>query len=474
MGVLRQYNGNLKDAAKALGIDRNTLRHTRDVLAASLKTADPAPARDPLKHPTAKSSTESEATPQSASDDVLREAVDIVAAESGNVAAASRKHDIPYSTLSNRLMRASLRGLDPANPPHGFEVARISETTNKDGDVVSRSVKSRPERGEQYAVPDGHTVKAKSTLVDADGRVVQQWIKTRSDGIPLEVVLDAIREALSDLPPVPMIAAPATVADNMLGVVGIPDAHLGQYSWRKETGESYDLAIARERLVTLAGGVSEMADPCHTVVALFLGDLTHADDHASQTPRSGHPLDVDSRHAKVLIETVYACVDVVRILARRHRHVVARVLPGNHDPETAIAIATALYMGFRDDPRISIDLDPSLFWFMEWSVNLIGATHGHTVKLAQLPLVMAAQMPEAWGRTQFRYFFTGHGHRFLGLEEGGVRCVQLGPVTAPDQFAASGGRASMRGLHMNLFDKTAGPLGAAMRMIAPATLENRT
>ncbi|MEM6849382.1 MAG: helix-turn-helix domain-containing protein [Pseudomonadota bacterium] len=455
LAILDQCSGNLNQAAKELGIDRNTLRYTRDTLAPRF-------------------GLEVGAAPTPLSDDALKRLVEEVATRGGNVAQAAADLGIAHSTLSRRLARASERGLDPNNPPRGFAITSVAETRNGAGEVVSRSVKSRPEPGEPFKIPENHSIKGRSALVDADGRVVQQGIKTKSDGVPLETVLDAIRDALNDLPPVPPIVAPLSVSADRLAVVGIPDVHMGQYSWPAETGEGYNLAIARERLVSLASEVSAMSEPCHTAVALFLGDLTHADDHAAVTPRSGHPLDVDTRHAKVLIETVHTCVDVVRILAQRHARVVVRVLPGNHDPETSTAIAVALYMAFQNEDRITVDLDPSLFWFMEWGVNLIGATHGHTVKLPQLPLVMAAQMPEAWGRTQFRYFFTGHGHRFLGLEEGGVRCIQLGPVTAPDQFAASGGRASMRGLHLNLFDKEAGPVGAAMRMIAPATLENRT
>ena len=43
--------------------------------------------------------------------------------------------------------------------------------------------------------------------------------------------------------------------------------------------------------------------------------------------------------------------------------------------------------------------------------NLIGVTHGDTVKAQQLGPVMACDRPEDWGETAYRFWYTGHVHQ---------------------------------------------------------------
>jgi hypothetical protein len=67
-------------------------------------------------------------------------------------------------------------------------------------------------------MPTGQVVKGVSALVDPDGRVKQQWIKTREDRLdPLQVV-EWIKQAFDGFDPAgsPTAAAPAAPSADLL------------------------------------------------------------------------------------------------------------------------------------------------------------------------------------------------------------------------------------------------------------------
>lgn len=406
-------------------------------------------------------------------DDDLRETMRIHRECGGSINKTAQVMQLSWNSVEARLRRAAERGLDEAVPPHGFAVTSIAETTDADGNVRSRSVRARPEAGPAFEVPVGHMVKGVSALVDAEGRVVQRWFKTREGDTDPVAIVEAMRLAAESIKPLAPVTAPERVDDDLACILPVADLHAGQKSDGQETGDDYSLSIARNRVMSCVRDVTAMTPPCHTAALVFLGDTIHADDNTAQTPASKHSLDVDSRTLKVLVEVAETAIDCVRILAARHRNVIVRVLPGNHDPHAALGLAVGLHFAFLNDPRITLDLDRSLYWYFEWGCNLIGGTHGHTIKLKELPGAMASHMPKAWGRTSHRVFFVGHRHSFAGYEGGGVRCIQVPPLTSPDAYAAGRGYASARGLTAHLLHKGNGPQGSVDVLLPPVTLEAR-
>ena len=116
---------------------------------------------------------------------------------------------------------------------------------------------------------------------------------------------------------------------------------------------------------------------------------------------------------------------------RRHEHVTLRILPGNHDEHSAVAIAYFLLAWYRNEPRVTVDVDPSLFFWFRFGAVLLGATHGHTVKIAQMPSIMAHRRASDWGETKFRYCHGFHLHHSAktATEGDGVICeVHQAPI----------------------------------------------
>src|SRR5690606_12365272 len=136
--------------------------------------------------------------------------------------------------------------------------------------------------------------------------------------------------------------------------------------------------------------------------------------------------------------------------------VIVRVLPGNHDDQSAIAVTLALAMYYRDEPRVAIGEDPSRFWWWRFGTTLLGATHGDMTKMPDMPLIMAASRPEDWGASKFRHVFTGHIHHHSAIEQGGVIVESFQSPAARDAWHAASGYNSGRSLSAITFHKDHG------------------
>jgi len=153
-----------------------------------------------------------------------------------------------------------------------------------------------------------------------------------------------------------------------------------------------------------------MAPPSREALLLNLGDYFHADNGTNRTPASGNVLDVDGRFEEIAQVGFRAMVRCIARLKEKHQIVRVRNNRGNHDPHQAGMLNIAISAMFHDDPRVIVERSPSHFYYHEFGKNLIGSTHGDGPKLADLPKIMAADVPEMWGRTIFRVWHCGHYH----------------------------------------------------------------
>jgi hypothetical protein len=143
---------------------------------------------------------------------------------------------------------------------------------------------------------------------------------------------------------------------------------------------------------------------------LNLGDYFHADDSTNRTPRGQNVLDVDGRFDKVASIGFRAMIRCVERLLEKHRRVIVRNNPGNHDPHQAKMLNIAVGAYFHANERVTVDPSPSPFYYYRFGKTLIGSTHGVGAKLGDLPLIMANDVPQEWAAAQFRVWHVGHFH----------------------------------------------------------------
>lgn len=311
-----------------------------------------------------------------------------------------------------------------------------------------------------HEVPSPFVVKGTSTLYGEDGEKKLQWVKTKTDDSQIEAVIrdfvaHLVEEAKGLAKPVPV---PKHVNADILAVYPMGDPHFGMYAWAAEAGDDFDLEIAERLTLGAVDRLMASAPAAEVAVILPLGDLFHADDQTNQTPGHKNQLDVDSRYPKVLmvgIKAIRRCI--VRAL-EKHKKVVVRLEPGNHDPHAKWAIALTLAAYFENEPRVEVDLSPSKFWFYRFGKVLIGSTHGDTVKHEQLPGIMAADRSEEWGQTKYRYWYTGHVHTQAVREFPGVVCESFRTLAAKDAWTASRGYRSGRDMYCIVHHKEFGEI----------------
>jgi hypothetical protein len=379
-------------------------------------------------------------------DEALVEAVTL-RAQHPSIQAAAAAAGLPRKTLADRLKVAARRGLMGYTPVlPGFAVSKTTSEIDEDGEVRRQFVTQKPEPGPEFSVPEGHVVKGVSALIDSDGRITQQWIKTREDGsYSPEFIIEQIRAALAEYEGLSSPAsAPLHIEDDLATIYGVADLHVGLLSWGDETGYNYDIKIAEKVLQDAFGRLIATAPHAKQAVILGLGDLLHSDGYDNMTARSKAPLDVDGRYPRVLQSAVQILIFMIDQALTKHESVLVRVLPGNHDDHSAIAVALALSMFYNNNPRVTVDADPGRFWWWSWGSVFLGATHGDRAKMRDLPLIMATRNAEAWGRSKFRHIYTGHIHTQTGIEMNGVTVESFQTPVAPDAWHVAEGYGAGR------------------------------
>lgn len=359
--------------------------------------------------------------------------------EHGNKQAAADAMGWTRSKMRRHLARAAERGLlGPAETLPGYAIKSIA---SKQGDAWVRQVK---EAGAKWQVPEGHAVRGVSALVDAEGRVIQQWQKTAVEREP-EDYINRLKEAMVDYEPAAPAPTPFVSDTNLLTLTPLADWHIGLRAWAGDTGTNWDLAIA-ERVIGqgIEDAVSRSPASAHAIV-LGGGDLLHSDSNENKTARSGNALDVDGRYDKCIDVAGRLVVKTIDANLRRHRHVTVRILKGNHDEHSSVAVAYFLKGHYRNEPRVTVDTDASLFFWHRFGKVMLGATHGHEAKLVNMPSIMAHRRAEDWGATLFRYIHGFHLHHSAKYATEGGGCISEVHQTPTPQDAWHWGSGYLSG-----------------------------
>ncbi len=351
---------------------------------------------------------------------------------------------------------------DPVMP--GYRIARASHEMDEDGRIVREWVEQRPDHGAPFEVPAGHVVKGVSALLDADGKKIIEWVKTREGRVSPEEAARSLKEAFDGWTGSHVAApAPEGTSAELLTLLPANDWHMGMFVWKNETGENWDLKIAERRIGDAVRAAVDRSPMSERFVVLGGGDLMHADNNENRTAKSGNQLDVDGRYPKVMQSAGRLMVQTVEAALTRAKTVEVRILPGNHDEHSSHAIAAFLYAWFRDDERVVVDLDPSLFWWRRWGSVMLGATHGHTVKIADMPQIMAHRRAAEWGATRFRYVHGFHLHHKRAIATEGNGCiaeVHQAPIPQ-DAWHFGAGFLSGRSIQTITYHQTHGEISRA-------------
>jgi hypothetical protein len=342
---------------------------------------------------------------------------------------------------------------------HGSQVDAAKALGMKPGTLNKRLERARKRDEDSYPIVPG-----KSILYDAEtGDPKLVWSTGKGlQGISPEQMASVIREGLEGYKP-PTMPGPALRSSksgdkNLLGLVPLVDLHMGLKIWGKECGEDWDIDIAESELLRAYRETLSLTPRVKKAYVIGKGDLLHADNYQYQTgtPGTTHVLDCDSRYPKMLWSGIDIVISVTAMTLSVADEVEIRILPGNHDTQSSVAIAIAVAKYFHKSKNVKVDLDPGPHWCAQWGTTMLAGSHGDKLKPAQMAEAFAAMHPKAWGDTRFRYFFSGHEHRERVLQRPGATVETLAAPVPIDSYAHSHGYLSSRHVQTMVFHKEKG------------------
>lgn len=373
------------------------------------------------------------------SDELAQEAADAFKAL-GEKQAAADLLGIPRNTFANRLKRAAERGMlgtEPVLP--GFRLTKTTAVTNADGDVVREFIQQRPDVGEPFELPAGHVIKGVSSLVDADGRVIQEWRKTAADK---EQQLAAMRAAVDgfkdELPRAEPVLPPAHTDADLLNQYTITDHHLGALAWNEETrGGDYDLRIGEQLIIDWFAAAIAQSPNAERAVFAQLGDFLHYDSFKSITPEHGHQLDSDSRYPKMVRAAIRIVRTVIKMLLKKHRLLDVIMCDANHDPAGEVWLREMLAAFYEDEPRVRVDTNPGTYSVVEHGNVSLFYHHGHRRGTKNVDSIMVGKYREIYGRTKLSYGHIGHKHKDELISTDLMKVEQHETLAAPDAYGSN-------------------------------------
>jgi len=309
-------------------------------------------------------------------------------------------------------------------------------------------------------ISDGMFANATSTLIGEDGKVKLQWVKAKQDeALKEQFVKEAIEQLSKKIEGLaPLVSKPTIIQENLATIYTLGDPHFGMYAWWQDAGDDFDLDIATKLTLGAVDRLVSCTPKSKIGILINLGDMFHADNQSNRTEKSGHQLDVDGRWAKVVMVGFDAMVHCILRMLEKHEVVIFRINKGNHDGHSSFALAVALKAWFKNDDRVQIDLSPSLFWYYKFGKNLIGSTHGDTVKGDSLPILMATDKPLEWGDTLYRTWIVGHIHHKVIKEYSGCTVEYVRTLASRDAWHQGMGYRAGRDMSAIVLDKEFGEI----------------
>lgn len=201
------------------------------------------------------------------------------------------------------------------------------------------------------------------------------------------------------------------IKDPHLQVIDPADVHIGKLSLAVETGEDYNIQIAKDRTIEGVEGLLQKASsfPTEKILLVIGNDILHFDT-PKRTTTSGTPQDTDGMLHEIYLEGLSLYVQVIeRLLQVADVDVVYN--PSNHDYVSGFMLAQTLQAWFRQCKNVTFDATIRHRKYYTYGANLICTSHGDGARHSDMPHLMASEHPD-WDnkKHQFRYIYLHHLH----------------------------------------------------------------
>ena len=191
--------------------------------------------------------------------------------------------------------------------------------------------------------------------------------------------------------------------------IDLPDLHAGLLAWRVDSGDDYDLHIAKDRFYKVFYDVVERCKhkKLKKIVFVTLGDLLHVDND-NQTTTKGTFQQLDTRLTKIFDSVSDMLIDGITILGDI-APVEVVYLSGNHDRTSGCFLMKSVSNAFRKDDNVVFDTDPLPQKFRLYGNVLLGWTHGD-MPMKNMAGWLQQTARKEYGLSQFAEIHAGHFH----------------------------------------------------------------
>ena len=351
------------------------------------------------------------------------------------------------------------------NSARAAGVLGISQSTMRDYVSITKNTAAAAGYSENWDarrhVPEGEFVIGRSIYTTNDDGE-KAWLKTKRTMTEAErdkALQGFVDGLVKGLKPYKPKAKPKTkkFATDLLPAIVIGDAHFGMRADARETkARDYDTKIASQDMLAAIEYLVDAAPASEQALLVNVGDFIHANG-SSGTTFGGTKLDVDTRIEVVLEIAAQTFLYAIDKLLTKHKSCVVVMARGNHDSDTAIALALILKFYYSKEPRVTI-LDPhGFFHTVQFGKNLLAVHHGDKVKAVKLGAILPKMLPEQWSATVYRKWLVGHIHHQNAIEtDNGVFVEAFGTLAPPDSWHAGAGYGASSVMNQVVFHRDGG------------------
>lgn len=303
---------------------------------------------------------------------------------------------------------------------------------------VERFVANKWEMG--YKDPDGNARAEQLYQIKAFLRRKRHIVTAKCELIELKE--QAKKNALEP----PKVLVTISKGSGKMLELNLTDHHFGKLAWAKETGfVNYDTKIAVEVWNRAISTLLERAKNYEYEEIWFIvgNDLFNSDDVQGRTT-AGTQVETDLRYERTYRIVREILVNTIEELRKHTKKVKVVVVSGNHDHNSTWHMGDSLECYFSKYKDVEVDNNPKVRKYHTFGTTLLGYTHGHFGKRADLPMLMATEVPQLFGESKFREFHTGHNHAEITTEKNGVVVRVLSTLCAPDAWHSQEGYVGNR------------------------------
>lgn len=268
-------------------------------------------------------------------------------------------------------------------------------------------------------------------------KAVQYKVRPRTD-ISLTDMVKAAREAFKEELTPFLFTQERNVDslnDDRLMEIAPIELHIGKMANKIETGENYDLKIAKKRFFDIFEEIyhKQEIEKCGRCVVIIGSDFFNSESD-NCTSKDKVPQQNDTRYIKLFHEGIKMYVQALLTLRGLFNKVDVMLCAGNH----ARAMETFLYMAleqrFVNDEVVHFIENYRLTQVYQFGKCAIFYNHGDA-NLKQTIASIPAEFDEVWGTHPYRELHLGHLHKEVTVDEnGGMITRRIGSPCGTDAW----------------------------------------